>query len=824
MLKKSLNTSWQMKDPKDNQWLSARVPCSVLSVFLEHNRIKDPYYKDNEYEIRELFREDYEFQSVFSVDKEMLEEQYVDLVCYGLDTLSEITINGQLVTKTNNMHRTWIIPCKEYLHTGENQLHITFRAPITFIENYIPEEGKEIHIVPAGGMRGNQYLRKAHSMFGWDWGAQLPDAGIWRDIELQAYSDAIIEEAEILQHHTNEQVTLEVHTKVNIFRDKEYILQYTLTDPAGNETIISRMAGNATEACMISVEHPQLWWPNGYGKQPLYTLTVQLLHKEKLLSAKEYRLGLRTLTVSQEKDEWGNEFAFMVNGIKIFTKGANYIPEDCIYPRITRERIKRLISDSVKANYNCLRVWGGGYYPSDDFYDLCDEAGIIVWQDLMFACNAYDVTPEFADNIVAEAIDNVKRLRHHASLGLWCGNNEIESAWEGWGDFQKESPKLKADYIIQFEYLLPNAVKECDKQTFYWPSSPSTTGCFDNTSDENRGDVHYWAVWHGLLPFMDFENHFFRFCSEFGFQSFPSIKTINTFAEEEDKNIFSKVMESHQKNNAANGKILYYLSETFRYPNSFENLIYTSQLLQGLAIKTGVEHWRRSRGRCMGSLYWQLNDNWPVNSWASIDYYGRWKALHYMARNFYAPIAGSLRRKGTEIAAWVQNETLTDSLCKVTMNLKSMDFKLLNSVSAEVNIPALGTGEILLKDYETLIRGIEDTVFLEAVFVDQEGQERTEAVVFTPYKHLRLEEPNLMYEINEQEDCYEISIKADKMAAFVEVDLKDCDGIFSDNYFHITAKEPKQIILNKDEIFNGDITSLVDIENKICLRSLRNTY
>jgi beta-mannosidase len=386
------------------------------------------------------------------------------------------------------------------------------------------------------------------------------------------------------------------------------------------------------------------------------------------------------MTISQEKDEWGSEFAFMVNGIKIFAKGADYIPEDLIYSRITGERIEYLLDSCVRANFNCIRVWGGGYYPSDTFYEICDRLGLIVWQDLMYACNVYDLTREFEENIIEETRDNVKRIRHHASLGLWCGNNELEAAWCEWAVFKDHSAQLRADYIKQFEYILPKAVEESDHSTFFWPSSPSSGGCFDNPVDENRGDTHYWDVWHGLKPFEDYRNHYFRFCSEFGFQSFPSIKTVHTFTEEEDRNIFSRVMESHQKNGAANGKMLYYLSENFLYPKDFESLLYVTQVLQGMAIKFGVEHWRRHRGRCMGAVYWQLNDDWPVASWASIDYFGRWKALHYMAKNFFAPVAGSISRTENTIEAHIQNERMAAKNCKVVMTLKRMDFTVLSRI------------------------------------------------------------------------------------------------------------------------------------------------
>jgi beta-mannosidase len=824
MLKQTLNGSWSMREITEGSWIPAQIPGSVMSTLLANRLTPDPYYRDNEYEARELFRKDYEFQRDFHVSEELYSKQRIELVCYGLDTLAEIYINNTLLAKTNNMHRTWHLDCKSLLKQGDNQIRIIFRSPINYIEGYEPEEGREIHYVSHGAMKGNQYLRKAHSMFGWDWGAQIPDAGIWRDIELIGFSGARIADVEILQHHKKEQVQLEIVTSLDRLQEGDYSLEYELTTPDDQRFTYHSKVDKGVGIYYITIDDPKLWWPNGYGDQPLYQLKVTLLNHGEAYDEKSYTLGLRTLTISQEKDQWGTEFAFKVNGIKIFIKGANYIPEDTIYSHITKERQEYLINSCIKANYNCLRIWGGGYYPSDDFYDLCDRYGIIVWQDLMFACNVYDLTKEFEENIIEEVKDNVRRLRHHASLGLWCGNNEIEAAWDQWEAFTGHSQSLRADYIKQFEYILPKVVKEMDRQTFYWPSSPSSGGCFDQPDDENRGDVHYWAVWHGLKPFVDYRNYYFRFCSEFGFQSFPSFKTVNSFTEKADRNIFSKVMESHQKNQAANGKILYYLSENFLYPKDFESLLYVSQILQGVAIKFGVEHWRRNRGRCMGSLYWQLNDNWPVASWSSIDYYGRWKALHYMAKNFYAPIAGSLERTDRVIEAHIQNETLKDTKCEVILTLKTMDFTILDKKTYSVTVPALSSLAVCKEDYEDLVKGQESKVFVEAVFIYENGEESTEIELFKPYKHLDLEEPKIQYQVDEEEDHYIISLSSERLACFVELDFAETDAIFSDNYFHLTAKEGKRVELKKSDLFGSKLENAEELAKQLLVRSLRDSY
>lgn len=821
----SLNGTWNMRECGKKEAFPASIPGSVIACLLENKQIQDPYYRDNEYEVRDLFWKDYEFERELLVAGEFLKEDVVELVCYGLDTLCDIYLNENLLASTNNMHRTWRFPVKEYLKEGSNNLKIVCKSSLEYMKNYQPAPNKEITFVSDGTSLGGQYLRKAHSMFGWDWGPKLPDAGIFRDINLEAYCVGKLEDAVITQIHSGNEnsgalvkLIIEPHIRKIV---------------NGNYTIAAKVkfqerdidSAMAEERLELNITEAQLWWPNGYGEQPLYQVEIILFYEDKIIDTLEYTIGLRTLTISQEKDQWGTEFAFMVNGVKIFTKGANYIPEDCIYSRITREKMEYLVKSSVRAHFNCLRIWGGGYYPSDTFYDLCDRYGLIVWQDLMYACNIYDVTKEFEENIIEETKDNITRLRHHACLGLWCGNNEIESAWHHWDGFQKHSTYLKADYIKQFEYILPKATAEADSQTCFWPSSPSSGGCFDAPDSENFGDTHYWDVWHGLKPFSDYRKHYFRFCSEFGFQSFPSIKTINTFTLEEDRNIFSKVMESHQKNNAANGKILYYISENFKYPKDFESLLYVSQVLQAVAIKSGVEHWRRNRGRCMGTIYWQLNDNWPVASWSSIDYFGRYKALHYMAMNFYEQEAGSTLLQENTVEAHIQNENLTAGKCKVTMNLRTLDFTIMDSISTKLELEPLSAKKVMEKDYsEFFLKNPKENLFLETCFEYENGRIQKETEVFVPYKHLNLSRPEIALAISETEECYKIQLTAASFAPFIQLDFKEEDVIFSDNFFSITSKEEKTVIINKEDIRNGNFRDGKDLLEKLQILSLWDSF
>ncbi len=818
MTKQTLNGTWTMEKAGEDWSIPVEVPGSVISGLVAAGKIEDPFYRENEYETRELFWSDYLFSRKFSVGPDVIKQDAVTLVCEGLDTIAEISLNGHMVAKTSDMHRTYRIPIKEYLKEGENEICIRFLSVLKYIQNYEYSEHRRPTFISSGVMAGNELVRKAHSMFGWDWGPQLVDAGIFRDIYLESYSVVRISDVRIHQEH-HEDGSVDVCTTVQLQtpngeKAPETAVTVTLTDPENGESIMQKAIkkeGDSYEA-VITMEHPKLWWPNGYGEHPLYCLTVSQ-GEERI----EKTIGIRTLTISQEKDAWGSEFAFQVNGVKIFTRGGNYIPDDAIYPHITTGKIDYILRSCVRANFNCIRVWGGGFFPSDAFFDLCDRYGLIVWQDLMFACNVYDVNDVFVENVREETKDNVRRIRHHACLGLWCGNNEIESAWHHWGDFQTQGAYLRADYIRLFEEILPRVVKENDPDTFYWRSSPSSGGCFDEPDDENRGDTHYWDVWHGQKPFSDYQKYYFRFCSEFGFQSFPSFKTVETFTKEEDRNIFSKVMESHQKNDAANGKMLYYLSENLRYPKDFSSLLYATQVLQGMAIKSGVDHWRRNRGRCMGALYWQINDNWPVASWSGIDYFGRWKALHYMAVKFYAPIAGSLRVVDGRVEFYLVNET--DRPVSFSGKLMRKDFFCVEQEKQEL----AGT----LKPYEVSLVASMDVAEPYTSFVEANvycGDCRVKEVeVMAPLKHLELPKPNYEITVEETPDSYELCVKADCYAPFVELDFAQADAIFSDNYFHLTGDE-EHVTIAKSDIWNGTFADASDAEKDIRVRSLRDSY
>ena len=822
----TLNGTWQLSaGHRSLESVDMQIPGTVLSGLLAAGKIKDPFYRTNEDATRALFWKDYVFTRTFDVDEELLAQQHIVLVCEGLDTLAEISINGTFLAKTDNMHRTWKFQAKKLLHPGKNEIQIVFRSVLRFIEDYPYEAHKKINYIPCGSMKGNQLLRKAHSMFGWDWGPQTIDAGIFRDIYLQGYSHARIEDIRIHQQHAK---NVSVQTSITLSESVPgQKLCVELSEDGADKPLQTKLCktnADGVAAVDFVIENPKLWWPNDYGDQPLYIVRTTLLDEDGTsLESITRRIGLRTLTISQEKDEWGNEFAFCVNGVKIFTRGGNYIPDDCLYTRITEKKLDYILESCRRAHFNCVRVWGGGYYPSDAFYDLCDEKGLIVWQDLMYACNAYDVTDAFAENCRQETYDNVRRLRHHASLGLWCGNNEIESAWDHWGDFQKETPYLRADYIRLFEEVLPKAVQEADGETFYWHSSPSSGGCFDNPDDANRGDTHYWDVWHGQKPFTDYRKYFFRFCSEFGFQSFPCAKTVNSFTLEDDRNIFSRVMESHQKNDAANGKMLYYLSENLRYPKDLTHLLYASQVLQGMAIKYGVDHWRRNRGRCMGTLYWQINDDWPAPSWSSIDYFGRWKALHYMAQKFYTPHAVSMTLEDHRCHVYFSNESFETTEYSLTLSIRDLSGNVLETYETKGNSPAFSAIETAVVDICSW-EDQKDDVFLEAVIHTKDQKVLKDVETLVPYKYLNLKSPVISTEAEETNDAFILHISSDCFAPFVALDFDDADVIFSDNFFHLTDKTVQDIIVKKEDILQGHFENAEDFRKRLQILSLGTSY
>lgn len=629
---------WKFRDCSTIPWFPARVPGCVHRDLRRARKIPDPFFGTNELDLQWIEQRDWEYQTDFNVSGALRNEEVVELVADGLDTLATVTLNGKRIARTANMFTPYRWEVKRHLKPGRNTLNIRFSNTVDYLANTHNERTFREFNDPVGN---SNRIRKEQCQYGWDWGPRFVTAGIWQGIRLESWSANRLVSVRLHQRHPR---------SGRVFID----LLPELDRP--DETVRCRwqlsLAGELVEqgeGSTIRIDDPQLWWPAGQGEQPLYTLKVIVLTPgNDVVGEWEQRVGLRTIILDQRKDKWGRAFRFVVNGRPVFAKGANWIPAHSFVAGLTRADYERDLRSAVDANMNMLRVWGGGIYEDEAFYDLCDELGLMVWQDFAFACTQYPGGEDFADLVRPEAEAQVRRIRHRASLALWCGNNEI---WllNPQQLAEAEDQTQTREYERIFHELLPEVVAENDPITGYWPSSPwRPAGALGHEPGEQSGDTHFWDVWHARQPVKDYEKWAFRFVSEFGMQSYSSPATNATFCPEGETNVFGPVMENHQKNAAGNQIILDYVSRLYRYPKSQDDLIYLSQLNQAHCMQVGVEHYRRLAPRCMGALYWQLNDTWPVASWSSLEFTGRWKALHHVAKRFFAPALVSGRVRGEE--------------------------------------------------------------------------------------------------------------------------------------------------------------------------------
>ena len=746
------------------------------------------------------------FYTEFEVGEEENQKSNKILRFSGLDTLCTIQLNGVILGCTKNFYRTYEFDCQKIIKKGKNELRLYFASPVNYVR---AQEEKEPLWAEVITMKGAAHLRKPIYSFGWDWAPCLPDMGIFGDVEFLAY-DARLLSLECLQEHQDDKVALTVKST----HEGEITAKIKYSLSLGEELVAECETENACAELLVI--NPKLWWPRGYGEQNLYTLKAELYDGENKIDELSKQIGLRTLTVSTEEDTVGREFCFVVNGVKIFAMGADYVPEDSILPTINKDRIEFWLREALDQNFNCIRIWGGGYYPKDIFYDFCDKHGLIVWLDYMVACEDVRLKDGGKEEYIAEFIENVNAVKHRACLGLVCGNNEGEDKLK---DRRQNNQTVVEDYIELFEKEFPLIMQDIAPQTFYWQSSPSNTGGFDKTNDPAYADSHCWGVWFADKPFDYYKNEFARFCSEFGYESFPSIKTIKSFAAEKDLNPFSSALEARERTGvfSGNAKIQRDMASEYRYPYSFEEFIYLSQLEQVAAVECGVEHFRRNRGVCMGAIYWQFNDCWPCISHSAIDYFGRRKALHYHAKRFYAPVLLSVVRNEYLVTINISNETIKSFEGEIEWRVLDNHFQVIQKGTKRINVEKLSAEDVLEVDVEQALIGALDKRFLTVIAKDDKGKTiSTKTVLFLKSKQYDYAPAIARYEIvKEKENCC-LKIKAETFIHQLFVEFDEVDVQLSDNSIDICDGEERKIYFRYD----GDLTILQNSMRFICLNDV----
>jgi len=803
-----LNGEWQFRQSGNENWLPANVPGCNFTDLLKNNLITDPFNRNEEHELQWIEEHNWEYRKFFDVQQETLSYSDVELVMDGLDTYCDVFLNNQLIFQNNNMFVGHRVSCKEWLCIGNNELRIEFRSPInevmpTYLNNgftYPAENDKSEE-------RLSVFTRKAPYHYGWDWGPRFVTSGIWRDIALEAIDKARIDDIYVQQLSlSDDEAILLFQVSLTNFDGLEGYLSLHCQNVSGIDCEIPFKAHSSEPMIEFSatIHNPKKWWPNGLGDAFLHHFSVTLAAQDVTLHSKQLQIGLRTIEVINQPDSDGESFFVKVNGYPTFMKGANYIPSDSFLDRVHAKKYRSVLEDAVSANMNMLRVWGGGIYEDDEFYRLADQQGILIWQDFMFACSLYPGDTDFIENVKKEVKYNIKRLRNHACIALWCGNNETEMGIEFWqwqntfNYSDKLYQQLKNDYDVLFKQVLPEMVLTLDPARFYFSSSP--IGFWENKADDNRGDNHYWGVWHGEEPFSEFKNRIPRFMSEFGFQSFPIMASVKEYSIEEDWYLESSVMKTHQKHPRGNALIRQYMESEYREPKDFESFLYLSQVQQALGMKIAFEAHRSAMPFCMGSLYWQFNDCWPVASWSGIDYYGRWKAMHYQVRRCFEPIAVFIEQTKTELLVNIVSDSLTTSLLTFSQKLMALDGSILWESCSIVEIKGLECQKVMTHKLPLLLDEVNNNqvVFVSSLLNDN-GLVSEAFHYFTPTKELKLQRPNYQVSTIEKVDSIEFVIQVDTLARQVHLSFEDNENNFSDNFFDLLPNTEKRISLPIDK-------------------------
>lgn len=818
-LKIEIADNWQFRQIGKTQWYKASVPGSVHTDLFNNRLIDDPFYRDNEKKLQWIENEEWEYKTSFVVKNKFLRRQNIDIHFQGLDTYADVYLNGILLFKANNMFREWKAECKKLLKVGENQLRIHFYSPI---KKALPDWKNLVYELPGGP---KVVTRKAGYHYGWDFGPRFATSGIWRPVYLQAWDIAKIENLHIINKKiTNDKAELAAVFEIKSAKKQKAIVSIGLK--GGDKQLASKkiklIAGINSIKLDFQIDNPQLWWTNGLGEAHLYRLLGRLLIEDRAIDEVQERIGLRTIEVVQEVDNVGKSFYIKLNGVPVFMKGANYVPQDSFLNCVTPEKYQRIIKNAVDADMNMLRVWGGGIYEKDSFYDLCDENGILVWQDFMFACAMYPGNPEFIENVKHEAIQNVKRLRNHPCIALWCGNNEIDEGWHNWG-WQKqygyseqESEQIWRNYRSIFHGILPKVVEKCDPGRFYYPSSPKFG--WGHSESLREGDSHYWGVWWGKEPFEIYNEKVGRFMSEYGFQSLPEFETIKTYTMPEDHNMESEVMKSHQKHPTGNQLIKMYMERDFRTPKDFESFIHMSQVLQAEGMKVAIEAHRRAMPYCMGSLYWQLNDCWPGVSWSSIDYFLRPKVLYYYARKAFSKVLISAVEDNDMLNVYIISDNLSPFRGLLKLRLLTFKGELLWEKEIIAEIKANSSSSYYSISLAELLKGGEknEVVFLAEVWYESDRLSRN-LHYFLPPKELNLPISVISKKTFPNANGYSIELTPDKLVKNVFLEIENAKGFFTDNYFDLLPNETVEIdfITKRKNL---------DLDKKLEIKSLIDTY
>lgn len=821
MIVKEIAGNWKYKQVNGEYNGSATVPGTIHTDLLANNQIEDPFFRTNEKDQQWIDKEDWEYTTSFALTSEELQNDNIVLNFEGLDTYADVFLNDEKILEADNMFRQWEIEVKSKAKEGENNLKIYFHSPI--------KKGLELleaseYVYPAvndqsengglGDKKVSVFTRKAGYHYGWDWGPRFVTSGIWRPVKLKMWNQLRIKDVFIKQPSvTNELAKIETDFSLQVNNDTEVsvIIINKNADQIVVEKKLSVSKGDNSISIPFEIENPKLWWSNGLGDAHIYTFELKVKQGDLVLASSEVKTGLRSIKLIREKDEAGESFVFELNGVKVFVKGANYIPNDSFLPRVTNEDYEKVVANAVNANMNMLRVWGGGIYENDIFYELCDENGIMVWQDFMFACSMYPGDNKMLASIKEEAKDNVIRLRNHPSIAVWCGNNEINAAWShysdgGWGWKEMYTPEQREEiqkaYLDIFHDVLPSVVGDYTDGDDYWPSSPQAGfepekhAGYENTA----GDMHYWGVWHGLHPFEDFDKYKARFMSEYGFQSFPDFETVKKYATPEDYNIESEVMAAHQRSGIGNLRIKQYMEWDYNVPTDFEQFLYMSHVLQARGIKMAIEAHRRAMPYCMGTLYWQINDCWPVASWSSTDYYHKWKAVHYAAKRAYEPLMISSFLKEKELDLFVVSDLLEGF--EGTLNLSVMDFdgKLVNEQSITIPVGANTSTFIQSLDINSLVgKASKSDVVVNVKLMKGDEVLATNNFYLSKPKEQALPAASIKTNIKQVEGDWVLEIETDKLARDIYLNMPDQNVSFSDNYFDLLPGEKRTIRLSGDK-------------------------